>query len=63
MCHKPLLDANFYAHLLRIDEEIAAETQAGCCRRCGSALHKNRYQRKPRGGGLIVLGPAFPAQP
>ena len=56
MCHKPLLDANFYAYLLRIDEEIAAETQAGGCRLCGSALHKNRYQRKPRGGGLIVLG-------
>jgi hypothetical protein len=56
MCHKPLLDANFYAYLLRIDEAIAAETQAGGCRRCGSALHKNRYERKPRGGGLIVLG-------
>lgn len=56
MCHKPLLGANFYAYLLRLDEEIAAKTQAGGCRRCGSALHKNRYQRKPRGGGLIVLG-------
>jgi hypothetical protein len=56
MCHKPLLDANFYAYLLRIDEEIAAKLQAGGCRRCGCALHKNRYQRKPRGGGLIVLG-------
>jgi hypothetical protein len=61
MSHKPLLDANFYAYLLRIDEEIAAETQAGGCRRCGSALHKNRYPRKPRGGGLIGLekGPHF----
>jgi hypothetical protein len=55
MCHKPLLDANFYAFLLRIDDELAAELQAGGCHRCGSALHKNRYQRKPRDGGLIVL--------
>jgi hypothetical protein len=36
-------------------KSLAAETQAGGCRRCGSALHKNRYQRKPRGGGLIGL--------
>jgi hypothetical protein len=56
MCHKPLLDANCDAYLLRIGEDLAAETQAGGCRLCGSALHKNRYQRKPRGGGLIVLG-------
>jgi len=56
MCHNALLCDEFYEFLLRIDEDLAAETQAGGCRRCGSALHKNRYQRKPRGGGLIGLG-------
>ena len=56
MCHNALLRDEFYEFLLRIDEDLAAETQAGGCRRCGSALHKNRYQRKPRGGGLIGLG-------
>ena len=56
MCRNALLHDEFYEFLLRIDEDLAAETQAGACRRCGNALHKNRYQRKPRGGGLIVLG-------
>jgi len=56
MCHNALLRDEFYEFLLRIDEDLAAETQADGCRRCGSALHKNRYQRKPRGGGLIGLG-------
>ena len=56
MCHNALLGDEFYEFLLRIDKGLAAETQAGGCRRCGSALHKNRYERKPRGGGLIGLG-------
>jgi hypothetical protein len=42
--------------ILRIDEDLAVKTQADGCRRCGEVLHKNRYQRKPRGGGLINLG-------
>jgi hypothetical protein len=56
MCHNSVLDTNFYVFLLRIDEDLAAQTQAGGCRRCGSVLHKNRYERHPRGGGLIALG-------
>lgn len=50
MCQNPLLDANFFALLRRIDEDLAAKTQAGGCRRCRSRLHKNQYPRKPRGG-------------
>src|SRR5262249_9022382 len=56
MCHNALLDDKFYEFLVRIDQDLAAQTQAGRCRRCGSALHRNRYQRKPRSGGLISLG-------
>lgn len=56
MCHNALLGDEFYEFLLRIDEGLAAETQAGGCRSCGRALHKNRYQRKPRGDRLIGLG-------
>lgn len=56
MCHNALLDDKFYKFLVRIDQDLAAQTQAGRCRRCGSALHRNRYQRKPRSGGLIDLG-------
>ena len=50
MCHTPVLGATFCAFLLRIDEELALETRAGGCRRCGGVLHRNRYRRKPRGG-------------
>ena len=56
MCQKPLLDTNFYAFLTHIDEDLAAQMQARGCQRCGNTLHKNRYERRPRGGGLIVLG-------
>jgi len=56
MCHHTLLHGNFHVFLLRIDEDLAVKTQADGCRRCGEVLHKNRYQRKPRGGGLINLG-------
>jgi len=50
MCDNPLLDSKFYAFLQRIDEELAAETRAGGCRRCQGRLHRDRYRRKPRGG-------------
>jgi hypothetical protein len=56
MCQKPLLDTNFYAFLVYIDGDLAAQMQARGCQRCGNALHKNRYERRPRGAGLIVLG-------
>lgn len=45
-----LLDSKFYAFLQCIDEELAAETRAGGCRRCKGRLHRDRYRRKPRGG-------------
>jgi len=51
-----LLPADFHAFLLRIDVDLASEVQAGGCQRCGNALHKNRYPRKPRDGGLIDVG-------
>jgi hypothetical protein len=50
MCHTALLDAKFHAFLLRIDEDLAAETRVRACRRCRGRLHRDRYPRKPRGG-------------
>jgi hypothetical protein len=50
MCHRALLDAKFWAFLLCIDEDLAAETRARGCRRCGAKLHRDLYPRKPRGG-------------
>jgi hypothetical protein len=49
VCHKSLLDRKFYEFLDCIDQDLADQTQAGRCRRCHNALHKNRYPRKPRG--------------
>jgi len=56
MCHRALLDATFRTFLLRIDEDLAAEMQAGSCRRCGGVLHRDRYRRKPRGGPAGLRG-------
>ena len=49
MCHAFLTDSNFYQLLFRMDQEIAAEVQAGGCCFCGGVLHSARYPRKPRG--------------
>ena len=48
MCHNFLSDPNFYRFLTDIDQDIAAEVQAGGCP-CGGVLHSARYPRKPRG--------------
>jgi len=49
MCHTSLLDSKFVEFLVRADREMAAETRAAGCLRCGSALHLNSFSRKPRG--------------
>lgn len=36
--------------LLTIDQDLAAQTRADGCRRCGGRLHHSDYRRKPRGG-------------
>jgi hypothetical protein len=48
VCHAFLNDSRFYQLLLHIDQDIAAEVQAGGCS-CGGVLHSARYPRKPRG--------------
>ena len=43
-----LSDTNLYRTLLKLDEDLAAETrQRGCA--CGGKLHSAQYARKPRG--------------
>jgi hypothetical protein len=49
MCQRLLGDARLFSFLRQCDEEMAAETLAGGCR-CGGALHRADYPRKPRGG-------------
>lgn len=48
---KLLQDADLIKLLERLDEELAAEAQAGGCRYCKNKLHCADYERKPRGAG------------
>lgn len=45
----PLKDPGLYSMLLAIDEELAAQTRAQGCSRCGAKLHEGGFPRKPRG--------------
>lgn len=53
MCHAFFNDSRFYQFLFRIDQDIAAEVQAGGCS-CGGVLHSACYPRKPRGIGCAL---------
>jgi len=59
MCHSFLNDANFYQHLLHLDQTLAAEAQTQGCPYCAGVLHSARYQRKPRGANRHLLGPDY----
>jgi hypothetical protein len=48
VCHALLQNPKVFALLLRIDHELAAQARADGCR-CGGALHRADYPRKPRG--------------
>ncbi len=51
MCQRLLRSASFYAHLCRIDAEIAEDYRGRGCGFCGGGrLHVANYARKPRGG-------------
>lgn len=45
-----LRDSSFFALLLQLDQDLAAEARAAGCAACGGALHRAHYPRKPRGG-------------
>jgi hypothetical protein len=45
-----LRDSSFFALLLRLDQDLAAQARQAGCAACGGALHSARYRRKPRGG-------------
>ena len=50
-----LRDSSFFALLLQLDQDLAAEARASGCA-CGGALHSAHYPRKPRGGPDGLLG-------
>ncbi|MGH2603438.1 MAG: hypothetical protein ACRDJ9_29145 [Dehalococcoidia bacterium] len=49
MSHGSLIDARVWRLLVEADRDFAAQARAAGCR-CGGALHRARYRRKPRGG-------------
>jgi hypothetical protein len=59
MCHSFLNDANFFRHLLHLDERLAQEVQQQGCQYCGAVLHSARYPRKPRGVNRHLLGAEY----
>lgn len=52
MCQNILRNARLIPALLKIDEELAAETRKEGCA-CGGVLHAANYARKPRGGPSV----------
>ncbi len=58
MCHAFLNDSKFYQFLFHIDQDMAAEAQAGGCS-CGGVLHSAPYPRKPRGIRGALLGESY----
>jgi hypothetical protein len=43
------LESEFFAALVRADEEIVGRVKACRCEACGGPLHRGDYERKPRG--------------
>ncbi len=50
-----LRDPAFFRFLLRIDQELAAETRRAGCPHCAGALHVSDFPRKPRGCPSAVV--------
>jgi hypothetical protein len=58
VCQSILQSAEFFAFLLLIDSDLAAEAKIQGCRCCQGPLHQARYPRKPR-GAQCVLGAEY----
>jgi len=56
MFDEVVLESEFFDGLRRMDAEIAEHVRRGRCPRCGGALHRGDYGRKPRGGTLAAAG-------
>lgn len=59
MLHEVDLGREFFALLVKLDEELVARVAAGRCPDCDGPLHRGDYARKPRGGLLAHAGEAF----
>ena len=54
MCQSILQSAEFFAFLLHIDHDLAAEAKTLGCRCCQGPLHQALYPRKPRGAQCVL---------
>lgn len=59
MWHEHRPGREFFAALIAIDDALAEEVRSRPCPRCGGALHRRDYLRKPRGGLLAAAGEEF----
>ena len=50
------LGREFFAALVRADEEMVRQVAAGGCGACGGRLHRGDYARKPRGALIAPSG-------
>ena len=58
VCHVQLQTRPFFLFLTRLDEELAAQAQAGGCT-CDGVLHRANYPRKPRACPTLAIREAF----
>lgn len=55
----PELNVEVFSSLLLADARMAAAVAAQGCPHCGGPLHVANYERKPRGGLLVMAGEGF----
>jgi len=59
MSHNLVFNEEFFAHLTRVDAQIAAQMALERCPACGGPLHQGNYSRKPRGALLALAGESY----
>lgn len=59
MWHDSCLEREFFASLVVVDRALVEAVQKRSCPKCGGALHRRDYVRKPRGGLLARAGEEF----
>lgn len=59
MLHGVDLSQEFFARLVKLDEELVRRVAADACPKCEGPLHRSDYSRKPRGGLFALAGEAL----
>jgi len=59
LLHEVDLGREFFAMLVKLDEELVERVAEGRCPICEGPLHRGDYARKPRGGIVAEAGEAF----